>query len=230
MPVLLLLAPFLVLLFWGLNGTRRVSSPCPEQKPFPYPVRITGFSYVTYNNQMPVIKVEADELKVNPRKYFVFNIRPFNEATLTNARIEVYFNGQEPSDVDPFSVGRELLSIKEEGKSRVKDMGLITRGLIKGLIVEIYKADEPWVIITAKEVIIDFKRKEATLVTARIEDTFSKMTITSKSVVWSSKDSVLRIPGVYRAETPSGKTSGKGLKLHLDGTLLLESGRVAGGA
>lgn len=203
MPSFLVLAPFLVLLFWGLNGTRRVSAPSPEQKTSHYPVRITGFSYVTYNNQKPSIKLKADEFKVNPRKYFVFNIRPFNEATLTNARIEVHLNEGGSSELDLLSFSRDLLRMNEKGKSHVQGVGVITRGIIKGLVLQIYKADELSLVVTAQEAIIDFKKEEATLVMATIEDKSTMKLITRRSVVWRAKDKVFRIPGAYRAETPA---------------------------
>lgn len=185
----------LVLLLWSLGQTRKVSSPFPEQKTSPYPLRISGFSYVSYDEEKPIVEIRADEFKVKPRKYFVFNIRPFNEATLTNARLKVHLDEGESQDFDLLSFGKDILGMTEKGKSRVKAMGVITRGIIKGLVLEIYKADKLSLVVTAKEAIIDFKKQEATLVTASIEDKLSNKLTTSRSVVWSGKDKAFKIPG-----------------------------------
>lgn len=184
----------LVALYWSLSQTREVSSPFPEQEPSPYPMRITGFSYVTYDQEKPILKIEADEFKVNPRKYFVFNIRPFNEASLTNARLAVYLNEGASPGFDLLSLGKDILHMNEKGKSRVTGMGVITRGIIKGLVLEIYKAHKLSLVVTAKEAIIDFKKQEATLVRATIEDKLSHRRTTSRAVLWKAKDKVFAIP------------------------------------
>ncbi len=52
-----------------------------KEKPFFYPIWIKGVDSKTYTNNRLLSKIKADELKVNPRKFFIFNIRPFNEVT-----------------------------------------------------------------------------------------------------------------------------------------------------
>ncbi|MDY6839411.1 MAG: hypothetical protein SWH78_15710 [Thermodesulfobacteriota bacterium] len=157
-------------------------------------MRITGFSYVTYDKEKPILKIEADEFKVNPRKYFVFNIRPFNEATVTNARLEVYLNEGASPGFDLLSLGKDIFHMNEKGKSRVTGMGVITRGIIKGLVLEIYKGDNLSLVVTAKEALVDFKKQEANLLRATIEDKLSNRRTTSRAVLWKAKDKIFAIP------------------------------------
>ncbi len=208
---ILVLALSLVLLVCFLGQRREPLSGSSEQETFAYPLRITGLSYSTYDDKC-TIKMEADEIKVHPRKHFVFNIRPFDEATLTNARLEVHLKEGGSLEIAPFSIGRDLLSLNEKGKPNTKGTGLITRGVVKGLAIEIYRGNELSLVVKAQEAIVDFKRKEARLAMANIENRLSQETITSSSVVWSDKEKVFKIPGAYQAVNSAGRVSGKGLR------------------
>ncbi len=218
-PLILFLLLSLMLSFQYVSQRRETSSPSTDQERCLYPVRITGLSYSTFDDDKLIIKIKADEFKVNPRKYFAFNIRPFNEATLTNARLNVHLYEERSSEVDPFSFGEVIFSLNKKGAFSMKEMGLITRGVIKGLALEVYKVDKLSLVITAREVIIDFKSKEARLIMASIEDILSKKLITSRSVIWSGKEKIFKIPGAYRAVTSRGKTSGRGIKMDLKGNV-----------
>lgn len=206
------------LILWGLSQRKETTAPSIEQKSSPYPVKIEGLSYSTYDYDKDrlIARIKADEFKVNPRRFWIFNVRPFNEATLINAILEIYLYEDMPSEVNLFSFAQEFLSLNKEGKSALKGMGLITRGVIKGLTLMVYKADKLFLVVKAKEAYIDLKRKETRLVTVSIEDVLSKKLITSRSVVWDNKEKVFKIPGEYRAQTPKGQASGKGIKVDLD--------------
>lgn len=184
---------FLVILIWFYGHTSRVSSPFPEDKAYPGPLRITGFSYVTQDKEELEVTMDADELRVNPRRFSIFSIKPFNEVILTNARLAVHLNEGESSKASLLSIGKDILAIDEKGRSRVKGMGLITRGIIEGLVFEIHKADTLSLVVTAKKAIIDFKKQEATLDTATIEDKLSHRLIRKRRLVWSFKDDVLNL-------------------------------------
>ena len=101
-----------------------------ESKSSPYPVRIEDFTYTTSKDNKLVAKLTADEFKINPRKFFVFNVNPFNEATITNAKMEVYLYEDRPNKVDLFSFREGLKSLenKEKRKAVLKEIGFVTRG------------------------------------------------------------------------------------------------------
>jgi len=204
------------LILWGLSQKKETSFPSIVEKTSPYPIKIKGLSYSTYDSNRLIARIKADEFKVNPKRFWVFNIRPFNEATLTNSRLEVHLYENMPSDVELFSFGKDLLSLNKKGKAASKGMGLITRGVIRGLILQVYKADRLSIVVKAKEAYIDFKRKETHLVRAGIENVLSKKLIKSRSIIWDNKEKVFKIPGEYIALTPKGITKGRGIKVDLD--------------
>jgi hypothetical protein len=148
------------------------------------------------------ITLPADELKVNPRRFFIFSIKPFNEVTLTNAEVKIYLDEGKSSNPSLLAMGKDILSIDEQGRSRVKALGLITRGKIEGLDLQIYAADRLWLIIRAKEATVDFRNQRATLVTASIENKLSNHLSTRKSLVWSCKEDVFTIPGACELGDP----------------------------
>ncbi len=215
--IILLIAFAFGTIIWGLMQKEPPPSSI-EQKSFPYPIKIEGLSYSTYEKDRLIARIRADEFRVNPRRFWIFNIKPFNEATLINARLEVHLYENMPSEVSLFSFGKELLSLKnkKEGKSALKGMGLITRGVIKGLILKVYKTDRLSMVVKAKDAYIDFKKKKTKLLIASIEDVLSKKLIKASSIIWDNKEKVFKIPGEYMAQTPKGRASGKGIKIDLD--------------
>lgn len=209
------------LVIWCLVQQKEPSSPSASwEKAPPYPLWIKGFSVSAYEGDRPVTVIVADEFKVNPRKFFVFNVRPFNEATLTNARLKVYLYekapSKVPSKVDLFPFNEGLLPLKKGSKSARKGMGIITRGVIKGLTLEIYKFDKLSLVIKAKKAYIDFKRKKAKMARVSMESISAKKLIMSRSVIWDNEEKVFKIPGEYIALTSTGRARGKGIKVDLD--------------
>ncbi len=186
------------------------------QKMHSYPLRIKGLSATTYNDDKLTARIEADELRVNQRRFFVFNIRPFNEATLTNARLEVHLYKHMPLKANLFSSAKNILGLDKKGKSRMRGLGLITRGVVNGFTLEVYKAGKLSLRVKAEKAYIDFKKKKTELLNAGLEDVQSKKLIKSRSVIWDNEENVFRIPGIYIATTPRGTARGKGIKVDFD--------------
>jgi hypothetical protein len=120
------------------------------------------------------------------------------------------------SDVNLLSFGEDILSLDKDGKSLSKEIGLITRGVIKGFVLEIYKADTPYILIKAKKAYIDFRRKKIKMIWVSMKDVSSGKLIRSRSVIWNNKEKVFEIAEKYIAVTPKGMTSGKRIKVDLD--------------
>jgi len=180
-----------------------------------YPIIITGINSTTYNKNRLLANLRADEFKVNPRRFLFFNIKPFNEFTLTNVRLRYHLYEDIPTQAGLFNFGESLLSLTKD-KTNSNSMGLITRGVIKGLILEIYKKKQLSLVIKAQKAYIDINKKKINLIGTDIEDVLSKKYIKSKAVVWDDKDKIFKIPGNYIATTPKGKAKGKGIKIDLD--------------
>jgi len=163
--------------------------------------------------------LRAKEFKIKAREYWIFAIQPVKEATLADAFIEVYTPAQENSvqeaDLIPSSLSHSL-SIRGEQGSNMQGIGLITRGVIKNLHVNIYHGKNPAVAVTAAEAIISFNDKEAVLKDARIEHKISRKVIFAHNVVWNSQEKAFRIPGPYFAITPKGTAKASGIKVNLD--------------
>jgi hypothetical protein len=188
-----------------------------EQKHYRIPMRITGLDGSRVYGGKLFTRVRADEFKVGPRKFFIFNIRPFNEVVLTNAILEVHLYPEMPKGVGLFSLGENILSAKDaNAKTTLKGMGVLTRGVINGFILEVFKAGRPCLLVKAKKVYIDFKRKEANLIDASIKEILSQKLIKSESIIWSEKEKIFKIPGPYFTLTPRGRANGKGIKVDLD--------------
>ncbi len=218
--LILIIALSLGFILWALSHRKESSPPLStEQKTSTSPLRIKGLSHSTYFDDKLIAGIEADEFKVNQRRFWVFNIRPFNEATLTNVRLEFHFYDDMPSEKDLLSSVGDILSLNKQGKAVSQEMGLITRGVIKGLVFEMYKGERLSILIKAQKAYIDFKRKKINMIGVSMESISSRKLIKSRSIIWNSKNKVFEIPGKYMAQTPKGQASGKGIKVDLDFTV-----------
>jgi hypothetical protein len=204
-----------VMLWFSLHNELVYDSTNTEKKPTPYPLQITGFDYSSCNDRGPVYRIKADELKINPRKFFIFNIRPFNEVTLENAEIAVYLYPDAGEQVGLFPL-KEQFTKTARSKDLPKGFGLLTRGIIKNLILKLYRAEKEQLIVRAQKARIDFKKNVTKLSDASIQDITTDQVITSKTMYWSEKEKAFRIPGEYFVASPLGRTEGKGTKIDLE--------------
>ncbi len=103
---------------------------------------ITGLRYKTCRNGRLVARIDAEEFKIRPRRFFVFQIKSLNEAIITNAKMDLFFRkeaphgslGQEGGD-GPFGALLRDLTNKESG------VGLVTKVTLKGIDISIYDSD-----------------------------------------------------------------------------------------
>jgi hypothetical protein len=182
------------------------------------PFSIKGFSHSAYHDEKLIAKIAADELKVKQRKFLVFNIRPFHEAILTNARLEFHHYDDTPSEADLISSAREILSIDSDGKALSKEMGLITRGVIKGLVFKMYKAESPYLLVKAKKAYMDFRNGTISMKSVVLDEVTTGRTVESGSVIWNNKEKVFTVPGKYLVNGPEGMKSGKGMRIDINAT------------
>ncbi len=209
-------------IIWEIDQRKEPHALHKSERLSPYPIKIEKLLHAVYKNNRLTAKIEADEFKVNPRKFWIFNVKSLNEATFYNVRLEIYLDNKTYSNAELFSFGKDLLSLSKESLSKknkyeLNRRGQITRGVIKkGLILKIYKIDTLAFMVKAKEAYIDFNTQETRLVGASIEDLLSKKLIKSSSVIWDNKEKVFKVSGKYIAKTPKGVASGEGIKVNLD--------------
>ena len=183
-----------------------------------YPIWVKGFTTCEFNGDNVLKRLSADELTIGPRKYFVFNIRPLNEAVFSNAKIEThyYFDGNSKGqELDRLHLNGSLISGKGIKKS-IPTKGIITRCRLKDLFWKIYRDNNLSLIIQAKGAEINFRTKQMRLSDVCIEDRKSHKCIITRSVIWNEKQKTFKIPGHYIAMTPKGRVSGRGMQLDLN--------------
>ncbi|MBI4826730.1 MAG: hypothetical protein HY807_09990 [Nitrospirae bacterium] len=180
---------------------------------FDHPHSMKGFSYSSFDDKNNLLaKLEADEFRIGQRRVWIFNIRPFKEATIDNARFTLYLDKNRLSKPDIFSSTEEFLSLDNGGGAK----GLIFRGVINGLSFDVFRGDMALVRVKAEKAYIDFRKKRMKLVNASIDDAENKKAVKSGLVFWNDRDKSFDIPGEY-SETAGGNISaGKGLTIRLD--------------
>ena len=185
----------------------------------PPSILLKDFSIAVYNDDSKSFsKLDADALHVKPRKFYIFNIKPFNYAIIDNAKLEIHFHAGIPADID-FPFDKEYL-LSNSKKNVFKSIDSITGLVINGLILDIYKSSELYLQVKAEKSFVDFLRNnEVEMRNSILENVFSKKVIRSNLIVWDTKEKVFKVPGEYVAMNPQGRATGKGIKVHLDFTV-----------
>ncbi|MBI5058094.1 MAG: hypothetical protein HZB61_15900 [Nitrospirae bacterium] len=201
----------------NLLQKRATVSTAITDKDFSTPLNITGLSQSIhdYNGRL-LAKIEADGFKVNPRRFYVFNVKSINEVTITNARIELYvYEKEQTPEVDLISLSESILPHSNTGGSS-KEFGRITRGMINKMSIEVYKNGKISMSARAGQGVIDFRKRVTKMKDVSIEDASTQKVIKSNAVIWDNKEKVFIIPGDYIAITPKGSAKGNGLKIDLN--------------
>jgi hypothetical protein len=206
-------------LYFQSDSKRPSVIPTEEKKQSASPFSIKGFSHSAYHDDKLIAKIAADELKVKQRKLFVFNVRPFHEAVLTNAKFEFHLYADMPSEADLLSSAKEILSVDREGRAVSKEMGLITRGVIKGLVFKMFKEEDPYMLIKAKKAYMDFRNGSIKMQGVVLDEVTTGRTVESGSVVWDNKERVFTVPGRYIMNSPEGMKNGKGMTIDLNSVI-----------
>jgi hypothetical protein len=186
------------------------------------PISIQGMKFQSAKDGRIVARGVAKELKVNPRKFFVFNIKSLNELTLNQVIIEFYKKEGEPFGIDLGDI-MDKFSSGGSGKSSptkrhifgATNTGLITRSVINKLILKIYDKNKLSLIIKAPTAYLNFKKGEIIFHNAIVEDIGSKEIINSRKILFKSGENVFRVPGQYVLLSPTGSKKGSGLKIDL---------------
>jgi len=209
--ILLILFFPIIILTWGFNRGADSHTPIKQNRIFRSPITIEGFSNTIYDGENLISKIEADQFFIAPRKFFVFNVKSVNEAIIKNIRISLYLNSENKKKPDLVSLLKFIPS--ETGHIKLKNMGYITRGVIKGLDIKIYQDQTPSYHLSGEKAILDLKEKKMKINTARFENFTTGEIFTSERMIWHNQKSQLHIPGKYVLQTPSTQKFGKNTRI-----------------
>jgi hypothetical protein len=218
----IIFVPIGFLFFISLEISDKSIVPTFKKEKYLNPISIQGMKFQSSKGGRIITRGVAKELKVNPRKFFIFNIKPFNEMILNKVTIEFYKNEGEPSGIDLGDLMDKFSSGSSEKSSSSKrhifgatNTGLITRSVINKLIFKIYDKNKLSLMIKAPTAYLNFKKGEIIFHNAIVEVIDSKKIIHSRKIVFKNGENVLRVPGRYALLSPSGSKKGNGLKINL---------------
>lgn len=141
-----------------------------------------------------------------PRKFMIFNIRPFNEAILEDVQIDFYHYHQDEQSGHFAEIGMtDSLQSLDSG-----NLGLVTRGFVKNLDIRFHDQEDLTHWLQAEKVLIDFKKRELRMSDVRICDHLENREIIARKAAWREGEKHIHIPGSFIVETPRGRQKGKG--------------------
>ncbi len=215
-----ILSIFLVLsilvLYWSINKKDEPTPPSvaqkrPEQRTSHHPFSMKGITFSSYDeNSNLLVKIEADNIAIGKRKFWIFNVRPFNEVIINNARLELYLYNDGSSVADIYSPTKNLIGSDMTGN---KEGGVITRGVINRIRFSIFSSGRKSISVSADKAYIDFKKKKLKFLRATIKDMVQERLIKGDVVFWNDKDRTFDIPGEYVEIGHDKRSKGKGLTL-----------------
>ena len=220
-PLLLLLA--LAFAFWSSKSPIKSSPTHTLNESYDtYPLIITGVDFKSFDDTRFLIRIKADEIKINPRKFLIFNIRKVNELTITNANLEVYLQPDgEDKNKEPYLLTEnnipESIYPKKNRASDVR-LGMVTRGVVKNIVVKMFNDQEPLLVIKAVSANIDFKNKEVKFKKVQVEHIPSGKLISASTILWDEQKECFKIPGKYFVNAPEGGVWGK--KIQFDNNFI----------
>jgi len=185
------------------------------------PLWIQGYIARRFDGDKILAMLNADQLKVSLRNYYIFNIKSVNELTLTNVKLETHCYpdmSEKYKKTVSFLPNESILSFSNN-LIPIKKTGFITRGVIKEFTWKIFNADNPCLTVKARKAYLDLEKNDLELRNVIIENSLSKKLIVSRSASWREKEKVFKIPGTYLAITPEGTSRGNRIKLYLTSAL-----------
>jgi len=199
---------------WMLLPGKKKTNISPQS--YNPPLLINGLSHKVYNNGILVSKMEAEEFKIRPRKFFIFNIKSVNEAILTNVKLNMYIKnkelkeGKEVADIDLLNPIFDATTGKGTGT------GLITRAVIKGIDVNIFISDVLTHKLKATSADFMLKKKRIVFYNASLEHPPSSRLISADKIIWDAQEKAFMVYNLDKTSSTKEKAKGKGKGLKID--------------
>jgi hypothetical protein len=180
--------------------------------------RMRGFETTSIKEDRKV-RLKIGALAVVPRKYFIFNIQPLNEALFEDFSIEYHRLPQNEAMFPVSDIQQTLLpyggtTASAPGPFGMK-LGAITRGIIHRFTLTVFTQGAAETVIKSEKAEIDFKSNQVRLEDATIEQIAFKRVVKAHQAVLKNSGGYVAVPGDYAILHPGGIVRGKGLKIGL---------------
>lgn len=186
------------------------------------PFSIKGLKLQTYESGKLESALSAGEIKINPRNFFVFNVKALNELSLKDVSLAFYkkrgaSSGINFKNLKHLNLSRSSAQFSTSKNTRRREIktGLITRGVINNIVFYLYNENNLLITIKARKAYINFRKNKAKFADATVEDMISSKIIKSRVVVLRGNDLKLKVPGKYLLRSSSGVQKGRKLEMTL---------------
>jgi flagellar basal body P-ring protein FlgI len=167
-----------------------------------------NFSRSIYKNGKLFFKVKADEVKIAPKKFLVFNLAVFNELLLKNVAVELHLENNESAGkkIDEVNLFNSIIEAKYgENGAKIRN----------GFTFRVFTSNA--LTLELKAASADFKTANNIVFhDATLEHFASGRRIKAKKIYWDDPKSRFMVAGFYEASSPKGKARGRGLIVDLN--------------
>ena len=187
-----------------------------------------GFTMVDTNLDR-VIKLEADELTMRPKKYYVFAFKPFTEIVLKNSKVTVSQKVKR-SESGNSTESKPVLFPRIEPPKNPFDRNstnVISGVHLYGFIWSIREGDDVFFMCSAKHAYLDAAKFEIELEEFELYNHLSGKKIVAKKGRYDLKTNTIKIPTSLIKEAQGVRVEGK--LICLDTNLNAFSGRMVDG-
>lgn len=218
LPLILSLSGLLLWVVWAhWEGERPSLSISQKEALSSNPVEIRDFGLQEFQSGSLDVRVRAEVFKIQSRKFGLFSIRPIREAALLHPQVELFLPEEGPLtkiDLFPFfSTGQEGAQRRQDFPFP-KEVGLITRVVMKDLDIRIHRKGGQPLSVTAGEAILDMLNKNIRMKEVVVEDEGAHRSIRGPVAVWLGNEKRFYFPRDYILKTGAGETRGK--DIHFD--------------
>ena len=198
-----------------ITKNKRSSPIVVRQRTTSNKIRIDELNLTSHDQGKIKSQIRAKELRVGPKELFLnIKLRPFTEVSFKDLNWKIFLDETQTADL--FSFSSQHLKQQYE-LNNIK--GLLPRGIIKRLTMEIYKQERLSMLINARKVSFDLTKKSAKLSGCSLVSVNPWKIIKSKTVFWDNELRLFKIPGDYICRTTEGVTKGSSIAVDLDFTV-----------
>ncbi len=179
-----------------------------------------GYSMTQYAGDR-VIRIEADEFKVIPKKFNMFNFKPFNEMVLKNSRITTYRREAESEtaksafadDLQGFSFPKVEMPTNNFNPNGIK---MISGVQLDGLTWLIMKDEKEFVKCRARQAYLNVKKSELELEDLELENVELGRRIAAKKGSLDLKSKLVKVSASAVTHAHAVSISGNSVQLDLN--------------
>lgn len=175
-----------------------------------------GMTFSNYEADKLLTKIKVGSFEIIPKRVFIFKLNKLNEIRIDTFECDDYTSFPSGNGVkgNVFTFKRMLPT--DTNQESFKQFGLIKEGSIKNLSINFHDAHHVRLKVTASQAEIDFKSNRAVFHNLILEQPHSGKKIYTNKSTWDAASLSFLIPGPYKATSPKGQGSGKGIAVDLN--------------